>query len=203
MPPSPARRPSDRKKSIAQSGQQPPRQLLKRNYTIRQLIVVTIVALIGSTLGFSAGIVAAEVYPADVAEIPPLEHWLQVPAKLTRQLSSVQQPTIILPSDSLFADSKSRLRAEGVLILNEVAEELAPYSTAQVMIAVHTDNVGEAIDDQQLSLMRARTIQLYLQQKLKSDRRWLIVGYGSTNPIADNRTNAGRQRNRRVELTIF
>ncbi|MCS6814896.1 MAG: OmpA family protein, partial [Cyanobacteria bacterium] len=162
MTSSPARRPSARKQAGAPLRQRQSQQPPKRNYAVRQLVATIIVALIGSALGFSAGIVAAEVYPTDTAEIPPLEHWFQVPAKLTGRLRPPQQPTITLPSDNLFADSKSRLRAEGLLILNEVAEELAAYSTAKVMIAVHTDNVGEAVDDRQLSLMRARAVQLYL-----------------------------------------
>ncbi len=177
-----------------------PRRLRYRS--LRQLIGTSLVLVLGSSVGFAAGIVSAELYPASAQDLPPLEQWLRLPTQLMKQRGTDGRATIILPSDNLFADGKSRLRAEGVLILNQVADELATYPNIRVIVSVHTDNVGEAADDRQLSLMQARVVQQYLAEKLQNDQRWTVVGYGASQPIADNTTNAGRQRNRRVELTL-
>jgi len=45
-------------------------------------------------------------------------------------------------------------------------------------------------------------VQLYLEKKLGDNRRWLVIGYGASNPVTANTTNMGRQRNRRVELIL-
>jgi len=173
-----------------------------RNHPLRTLIVSGLMLSVGSALGFAAGIIGAEVYPADAQEVPPMQQFMQRSSGMIGQYFRSEQPTITLPSDSLFVDSQSRLRAEGLLILNQVADELAKHPNLEVMVAVHTDNVGDTIHDRQLSLMQARAVQLYLEKKLGNDRRWLVIGYGASNPIAANTTDIGRQRNRRVELIL-
>ncbi len=166
------------------------------------MILSGLALTVASAVGFAGGIVGAEVYPTNAQEEPPMEQWLRRSSDMIKQYFQTSQPTITLPSDSLFADNQSRLRAEGLLILNKVAEELAQHPNAVVMVAVHTDNVGETVHDRQLSLMQARAVQLYLAQKLGGDRRWLVIGYGASSPVAANTTDSGRQRNRRVELIL-
>ncbi len=191
---------SPARSSDARSVRRSPRRL--RHRSLRQLIGTSLVLVLGSSVGFAIGIVGAELYPASAQDLPPLEQWLRLPTQLLEQRGTDERSSIMLPSDSLFADGKSRLRAEGVLILNQVADELVTYPNVQVIVSVHTDNVGEAADDRQLSLMQARAVQQYLAEKLQNDQRWTVVGYGASKPIAANTTDVGRQRNRRVELTL-
>jgi OmpA-OmpF porin, OOP family len=67
----------------------------------------------------------------------------------------------------------------------------------------HTDNVGTGADNQRLSQQRAQSVVDYLATREGIARnRMKAVGYGETRPIADNRTEEGRQKNRRIATVI-
>jgi OmpA-OmpF porin, OOP family len=68
-------------------------------------------------------------------------------------------------------------------------------------ISGHTDNVGNEANNQKLSTARAITCMKFLQNKGVSASRMTAQGYGSQQPIDDNSTKQGRDRNRRVEFT--
>ncbi|AKT39053.1 OmpA family protein [Chondromyces crocatus] len=70
----------------------------------------------------------------------------------------------------------------------------------QIEVAGHTDNVGPADMNRTLSQKRAETVVAYLVSKGIASDRLIAKGYGPDKPIADNLTNAGRQKNRRVEF---
>jgi outer membrane protein OmpA-like peptidoglycan-associated protein len=65
----------------------------------------------------------------------------------------------------------------------------------------YTDTSGTRTDRKQLSLRRANAIRILLQKHAGSRYRYLVNGHGARNPVASNRTAAGRQRNRRVEIS--
>ena len=66
----------------------------------------------------------------------------------------------------------------------------------------HTDNVGKDEYNQTLSDNRAASVKTYLVSKGIDESRISAIGHGETMPIADNKTAAGRQQNRRSELTL-
>ncbi len=66
----------------------------------------------------------------------------------------------------------------------------------------HTDNVGSDEANQALSQQRVNSVKTYLVDKGIDERRIAAVGYGETQPVADNETDEGRAKNRRVELKI-
>ena len=72
----------------------------------------------------------------------------------------------------------------------------------QLRLAVqgHTDNAGTPAHNQQLSEARARTVVAALTNAGTSASRLQATGLGQTKPLADNATEAGRAKNRRVEL---
>jgi OOP family OmpA-OmpF porin len=73
----------------------------------------------------------------------------------------------------------------------------------KIEIAGHTDNVGKDADNLKLSLQRAEAVRNYLIKKgIKADRI-TAKGYGATQPVADNGTDAGRQKNRRTEVVLL
>ncbi|TAE65633.1 MAG: OmpA family protein, partial [Bacteroidetes bacterium] len=69
-------------------------------------------------------------------------------------------------------------------------------------ISGHTDNVGIAATNLQLSKDRANAIKNFLIKKGIPANRLIAQGFGQTKPIADNKTDKGRQKNRRVEMKI-
>jgi chemotaxis protein MotB len=125
---------------------------------------------------------------------------------------------IRLPGDVLFASGRDDLKNEGKQVLNLVAEVIrndAQLSKRFFQVAGHTDNKplkgGQFGDNWGLSVMRAREVLLYLVAATDtkggggglSTERLHAAGYGETDAIADNGTDAGRQANRRVELVIM
>ncbi len=71
-----------------------------------------------------------------------------------------------------------------------------------VEVAGHTDSTGSPAYNQALSERRAKSVAAYLISRGVRPERLIIVGDGEKHPIASNATAAGRQQNRRVELTI-
>jgi OOP family OmpA-OmpF porin len=77
------------------------------------------------------------------------------------------------------------------------------YPTTTTVIEGHTDSVGSAVLNKQLSQQRAEAVREYLIKNYNIDpNRIKAVGYGSERPVADNATAEGRQMNRRIEAAI-
>jgi len=75
--------------------------------------------------------------------------------------------------------------------------------TLVVEIAGHTDSTASAETNQKLSENRAQSVRNYLIKKGINKERITAVGYGETQPVADNGTEEGRQKNRRTEVRII
>ena len=101
-----------------------------------------------------------------------------------------------------FATGSSKLLAKSFPKLNDVVKILNDNPTYKVAIDGHTDEVGKDDYNQTLSDNRAASVKAYLVSKGISDSRLTSTGYGETKPIADNKTAAGRAKNRRVEMTL-
>jgi outer membrane protein OmpA-like peptidoglycan-associated protein len=71
-----------------------------------------------------------------------------------------------------------------------------------VQIAGHTDNIGKPADNLLLSTNRAKSVADYVIGKGIAKERITNKGYGSTKPVADNNTEAGKARNRRTEMMV-
>jgi outer membrane protein OmpA-like peptidoglycan-associated protein len=69
-------------------------------------------------------------------------------------------------------------------------------------VAGHTDNTGTKQLNQGLSERRASTVSTYLGSRGVNSKRFIVVGAADNHPIASNAPAAGKQQNRRVELTI-
>ena len=72
----------------------------------------------------------------------------------------------------------------------------------RLKISGHTDNVGSAASNMKLSQNRAEAVKTYLISKGIDRSRFKAEWFGSKNPIASNKTEEGRQRNRRVEMLL-
>ena len=109
---------------------------------------------------------------------------------------------VTLPGDILFLEDRNTLRSDRQGILESIVTELQNYQGASIRIAAHTDNVGDARDNLELSLQRARAVKQYLAEALGDEYKWVAVGYGESRPLAGNDTEFRRQRNRRIEIAI-
>jgi len=109
-----------------------------------------------------------------------------------------------LADDSLkFDTGKAELKSAGVEQLGLVSGILRDYPENRINIMGHTDSAGSDSYNQQLSQARADTVKVTLLQQGVAPRAILsVMGYGESQPIADNAVAAGRAQNRRVELSI-
>jgi outer membrane protein OmpA-like peptidoglycan-associated protein len=104
--------------------------------------------------------------------------------------------------DVLFDFDSAGLRAESREKLDKIAGILnKKYPDREIIVEGHTDNVGGPDYNQRLSRDRARSVARYLKPKTGLDKL-SFRGFGADNPIADNATKEGRQKNRRVEIII-
>ncbi|GBU25846.1 hypothetical protein R83H12_02505 [Fibrobacteria bacterium R8-3-H12] len=111
--------------------------------------------------------------------------------------------TILSMSDLLFEFGKAELKPELKENLAEIAGILKNLLTeSTVIIEGHTDNVGKADANKKLSQQRADEVLKYLVGRGVAKNRLKAVGYGLTKPVADNATEEGKAKNRRVELVI-
>ena len=87
-------------------------------------------------------------------------------------------------------------------MLNSVSKVLAEFDQTVVEVAGHTDSTGSEQYNQSLSERRAGSVASYLRSQGVISERLITVGMGELRPVADNTTAAGRQANRRVEITM-
>jgi OOP family OmpA-OmpF porin len=101
-----------------------------------------------------------------------------------------------------FETAKSSIKASSYPSLDKVAEMLRTKGFS-LKLGGHTDNVGNATKNMALSKDRAESVKQYLVEHGANPSKIEAVGYGANQPIANNKTAAGRQKNRRVEFTIY
>lgn len=105
-------------------------------------------------------------------------------------------------SNIYFATGKYTLLSKSFKGLDDVVKIMKETPDLKLVIDGHTDNVGADATNQKLSENRAGAVKAYLVKKGVDASRLTSTGYGETQPIADNKTAAGRQKNRRVELKL-
>ncbi len=103
-----------------------------------------------------------------------------------------------------FDTGKDTIKKESFRILDEIASVLKAHpEVKRVRVEGHTDNVGGASYNMDLSNRRAQSVVRYLSQKGIARERLAPRGYGYSRPVASNATALGRAKNRRVEFTIL
>lgn len=110
--------------------------------------------------------------------------------------------TLTVPSEVLFDFDESDLRADAQARLDQIVEVVEFYDDAPVEVVGHTDSRGEDDYNQALSEARADSVAQYLTGAGVDGARLTVEGRGESDPTESNDTDAGRQANRRVEITI-
>ena len=99
-----------------------------------------------------------------------------------------------------FDTGSARLRSESTAVLQELKGALDQSPSLRLRVEGHTDTTGSADGNQRLSQQRAEAVVAWLTQNGVATSRLEAAGYGQTQPVADNGTEAGRQQNRRVDV---
>lgn len=145
-----------------------------------------------------------------------LAEWRMLTSKLAQMISagkikvSIREGRMLvdLPSSVLFASGSADLQDAGKPTLSEVAEVLKQFPSRQFLVAGHTDTVPIVKtvafkDNWDLSAARALTVTKFLVEKGLRPRALAAAGYGEFDPVGNNRTEQGRQQNRRIEIVLL
>jgi outer membrane protein OmpA-like peptidoglycan-associated protein len=121
---------------------------------------------------------------------------------------SVQQTAegsmLRVPEKVLFDFNKFILKTQAKKALDVVADYIRTHPAKQIVVTGYTDNIGTDAYNLRLSLQRAQSVADYLMDCGRIDPGlFKIVGKGKANPIADNSTEEGRSKNRRVEIRLI
>lgn len=109
---------------------------------------------------------------------------------------------VTFKGDVTFDSNSTGVRPGLISEINRVASVLNQYPATLVRIEGHTDSVGSASYNMNLSNRRANAVKNLLLQRGVADSRIEVLGFGETMPVASNDNEAGRQKNRRVEIKI-
>lgn len=124
-------------------------------------------------------------------------------SKSPRRLLGVNKTTAISLSmtGAAFKSGTDLLSDRAQKVLGEIAEIMRQYPDEKIYIEGHTDNVGSASSNLDLSKRRAKAAATYLiSNEGLSDDKFVINGFGKSRPVASNKTPEGRELNRRVEI---
>ena len=129
---------------------------------------------------------------------------LKVPAQIEKVIITEEDRRVV--ADAIrnleFDLGKATIRSKSFPTLNRVANVLVTKNFS-LKLAGHTDNTGSKELNMRLSKDRAESVKAYLVSQGVNASRVEATGYGLTQPIATNKTAAGRQKNRRVEFTLY
>lgn len=112
------------------------------------------------------------------------------------------QLKLSIPNDISFAIGRDDIQPRLMPILDQFAQGLNQQPTMEVRIVGHTDNTGSDAVNNPLSVNRAQSARDYLVSRGVASSRIAIEGRGARQPIADNNTEAGRARNRRIDIFL-
>lgn len=130
--------------------------------------------------------------PAIIVKVEPIV--VAPPAPVSEKLT--------FSAEALFDFDKSVVKPNGKIALDALVSNLRGMNT-EVMITVgHTDSIGTAEYNEKLSLRRADAVKVYLVSTGLDGARIYTEGKGEVQPLADNKTAAGRQQNRRVMVEV-
>lgn len=154
-------------------------------------------ALIGAGVGALAG--GAVGYYMDQQEAKLRAELAGTGVSVTRMGDNI---TLNMPGNVTFATDSSDLSPAFFEVLNSVGKVLKEFDQTVVEVAGHTDSTGTEEYNQSLSERRAASVSQYFSARGIAQQRLMTVGMGELRPVADNGSAAGRQANRRVEITM-
>ena len=141
--------------------------------------------------------------PAPVApkavEAPPAPKAAPAPAPAPQAPAASK---VTYAADAFFDFDKATLKPAGKAKLDDLVGKVKGINLEVIIAVGHTDNVGSDVYNQKLSVKRAESVKAYLVSKGIEKNRIYTEGKGEKQPVADNKTNEGRGKNRRVEIEV-
>lgn len=153
-------------------------------------------AIIGAVVGGAAGAIIGHQMDQQAKELEQ-----NIPGATVERVGEGIQVTFA--SGLLFDFDDDAVRSDAGRNLRELASSLGRYPDSQLLIVGHTDDVGDGSYNQSLSERRASSAAAYLRGQGVAGSRIATRGLGETEPVTDNGSESGRQKNRRVEVAIY
>jgi outer membrane protein OmpA-like peptidoglycan-associated protein len=157
-------------------------------YAIHQLKKRVLIQLESSVAGGSIGVLAIEDFEQTITTITS--------ETIKKELDEVGHIALYIN----FETGKSRIKPDSYQLISEIAKMLQSQPELKITIEGHTDDVGGENDNQKLSENRAKSVELAITDEGIDTLRLKSIGYGESKPIAENTTEEGRAKNRRVEI---
>ena len=158
-------------------------------------------AAIGGAVGAGAGAIIGN--RMDKAK-KAAEQVQNAQVETVQDTNGLEAVKVTFDSGILFATGKADLSTSAKNSLAQFAKVLNENKDCDVAIIGHTDSTGSDAINQPLSVNRANSVNNYLKScGVSATQIKSVEGQGSTNPVADNSTEAGRKQNRRVEVYMY
>lgn len=108
-----------------------------------------------------------------------------------------------MPGGVTFDSGQANIKSNFMPVLNDITNIMRRYPETKIEIQGHTDSLGSSASNISLSQLRAQSVKSHLLSNGVDSNRLYSLGYGESMPIASNNTASGREKNRRVEITII
>lgn len=154
----------------------------------------------GAVLGGVAGAVAGNVWSRRMEDKRAAMERATAGTGIAVQRTPDNQLRVSVPSDLSFDIGRADLRPELRGVLDQFAQGLD--QATRVLVVGHTDSTGSQALNERLSLQRAQTVRDYLYSRGVPAARLEVAGRAALEPVADNATEEGRAKNRRVEIFL-
>ena len=155
-------------------------------------------AVIGGVIGGGAGVLIGDKMDKQAQQIEE-----EVPGA---QVERVDQGIVVTFEDGsgvYFATNKYNINEPSQSTLKKLVSIFKENPDTKILVVGHTDSSGDAGYNMTLSKNRANSVSSFLKQNGISSTRLITKWYGEVQPIADNTTEAGRSKNRRVNIVIL
>ncbi len=160
-------------------------------------------AIIGAVVGGTAGAIIGQQMDEQAAELDEELEGAEVVTVENPETGETAGIQVTFDSAILFDFDSAALRNAAEADLTDLSNSLVDYPNTDVLVVGHTDAIGEASYNQQLSERRAASAATYLRTHGISAGRITTIGRGERDPVATNEPEYARQQNRRVEIAIY